>query len=83
MRVGLLASTSGLDERPGTQNALLAGFPIGVFSLKGEDRVEGEVDAGFVPEPDAEVLMVGSGRELYGLYNLPFDLSKVEQPGFR
>ena len=62
---------------PGTDNALLAGFPVGVFSLQGEACFDGKVKAGFVLEVDADVVMIGGGRKLHLLDHLTFGLANV------
>ena len=70
-------------QRPGADDALLAGFPVGIFSFQVEAWFDGKVEAGFVLEVDTDVVMIGGGRELHLLDHLTFSLAEMEQPGVR
>ena len=70
-------------QRPGAHDALLAGFPVGVLGFQGEACFDGEIEAGFVCEPDSDVVMVYRSREFCFFDSLASGLSIVEEPGVR
>ena len=67
------------QQGPGAYDALLAGFPVGVFGFHGEACLDREVEAGLVREPDGDVVMVGGSREFYLFDGFAFGWPEVEE----
>lgn len=60
------------------KHALITCLPVGVVGLDSEAGVDGEIQAGFVLEIDADAVIAKFGGELYVLYQLAFGLRKVD-----
>ena len=65
------------------EDTLVAGFPVGVVGLQGETCLDGEVQAGFILEVNADVVIVGAGGKLYCFNDLAFGLREQDQLAVR
>lgn len=67
-----------LDRTPRTENVLVACLPVGVIGLDGEAGVEFEIQAGLVPEVDADAVIAKLGGEFHVFDEFVFGLGKLK-----
>ena len=67
------------DERPGTEDALVAGFPARIIGFDGQAGVKGEVQAGLVLEVDADGVVVRGDVEFDGVDGLAFCFRETKE----
>ena len=66
------------QQRPDAQEALVAGFPVGVVRFQGEACVNAEVQAGLVLKVDADAVVVGRGGKFHLFDSLAPGLRKMD-----
>ena len=69
----------GLKARPIMKDALVAGFPAGEISLRGEAGSEVEIQAGIVLKSQGEAVVAGINEELDLLHHLASNSREEKQ----
>ena len=68
---------------PCANDALVAGFPVGIIGFQGETCLDGEIQGCLVLEVDADVVIVARGGELHIFNQLAASLREVKDPAVR